>query len=364
MRFRFVLESSFKQLIRNIKSTVVIILSLTVCVSAVFFMAEALLYSTNFLKNIAVNKRTYNLHLSAGGENPGKRYDFYEAVMHDENFPEIEFVSNIFLNPVKQDNMEVYIAPNVYLHNHPYYTPSLNLLEGRPFTEEELRNGSNVIIIADNINDWHDGDPLQVGDTVIMNDKTYEIIGIDRQNSYITESNLLASQDFIICIDQIRFASLLSPNEEQLLTDLCAELRTRPKTVYSEQASGFAMHVITYIGLIALVLYCAFSIISQLFDYMVKSRLYEYNIYKVLGISNKLLLALFYTPILLISALSFALGLVIYHCSDALQYYIGMEDVLPTSASLVCCVLVVSVLIVTTFPQYNRLKRASAVETR
>jgi len=364
MRSRFVLEASIKQLIRNIKSTVVIILSLTICVASVFFMAEALLYSTNFLKNMAVNKRTYNLHLSAGGENPEKRYDFYNMVMYDEAFPEIEFVSNIFLNPVKQDNMEVYIAPNVYLDQHPYYTPSLDLREGRPFTEEELRNGSNVLIIAEYVNDWHEGEPLQVGDTVTMNDAAYEIIGIDRNVSYITESNMLASQGFVISIDQIRFASLLSASEEQLLIDYCEELRARPKTVYSEQASGFAMHVITYIGLIVLVLYCAFSIISQLFDYMVKSRLYEYNIYKVLGISNKLLLALFYTPILLISALSFAFGLVIYHCSDILQYYIGMEDVLPTSASLVCCVLVVSVLIVTTFPQYKRLEKASAVETR
>ena len=302
--------------------------------------------------------------MSAGAEDPKKRYDFYKTVMYDEAFPEIEYISTILLNPINQENIEVYIAPCVYLERHPYYTPSLDLLDGRPFTEEEMCNGSNVLIIADYINDWHEGEQLQVGDTVIMNDRPYEIIGIDRQNSYITESNLLASQDFIISISQIRFASQLSVREEQLLTDLCEELRARPKTVYSEMSTEFVIHVITYIGLIALVLYCAFSIISQLFDYMVKSRLYEYNIYKVLGISNGLLLALFYTPILIISAFSFALGLAIYRCSDTLQYSLGMEDVLPAWASLICCALIIAVLIVTTFPQYKRLGKASAVETR
>lgn len=364
MRVRFVVEASVNQLIRNIKSTVVIILSLAVCITSVFFMTEALLYSTNFLKNMLVNKRTYNLHLASSAEFPEKRYDFYKTIMYDEAFPEIEYIPTVFANPINNENTKVYIAPSIYAEQKTYYKPSLDLMEGRPFTEEEMRNGNNVLIIAEYVNDWHKGEPIQVGDTVIMNDKPYEIIGIDRQNSYITESNLLANQDFIISISQIRFASQLSAREEQLLTDLCAQLRSKPKTVFSEMATGFAMHVITYIGLIGLVLYCAFSIISQLFNYMVKSRLYEYNIYKVLGISNGLLLALFYMPILIISACSFALGLTIYRCSDTLQYSLGMEDVLPCWASLLCCGLIISVLIVTTFPQYSRLKKASAVETR
>lgn len=59
MRLRFILGVSLKQLWNNVKSTIVVFLSLTVCVTSVFLMAEALLYSNNFIQNIEVNRRTY-----------------------------------------------------------------------------------------------------------------------------------------------------------------------------------------------------------------------------------------------------------------------------------------------------------------
>ena len=364
MRFRFVLDVSIKQLLNNLNSTFVVVLSLTVCIASVFLMAEALLYSNDFLKDIEVNRRTYSIMEGVEKTDCANTYKVYEEVVHNDYLPEISCINGIYANPIVQENVEDYISAAIYFEDDPRYFVEFDLIDGRGFTEREILEGSNVIVISNDLNYWKTGDEFQVGDEVLINDISYEIIGIDRHESYITEQNVIKNQNFYIYINEIKFTKGLAAEEEQEFLQLFKMVDSTPVSKFSQLFSEFAMHVITYIILIGLVSYCAFSIIAQLFNFMVKSRNYEYNIYKVLGIQDSLLCVLYYIPIILVFILSGALGIWIYRYSEPLQSYIGMGDVLSFDICIVCYVIVAGVLLFATMPNYLKLKRQSAIETR
>ena len=364
MRTRFVIAVSLKQLQSNLKSTLVVILCLTICVASVFLMAESLLYSNNFLQDIEINRRTYSVNMSGGSENPAKTYTVYNEVIYGDTLPEISSITGIYANPDIDENVEDYISAAVYFENDPRYSVELDLIDGRGFTAEELAAGSNVIIISTDLNYWKAKDPYEVGDTVLVNNTPYEVIGIDSYSSYITEQNVLNNRNFYIYFDGIQFSQRLSTDDEQLFMELFTSVNGSPTSRFSQLLTEFTIHVATYICLIGLVSYCAFSIIAQLFNYMVKSRQYEYNIYKVLGIKHSLLFAVYYTPILLLSILSGFLGIVLYRYSEPLQCYIGMENTLTPGISGICYLVIGIVLLLATMPNYMKLKRQSALETR
>ncbi len=364
MRLRFILGVSVKQLWNNIKSTLVVFLSLTVCVTSVFLMAEALLYSNSLIQNIEVNRRTYSIADNGYSEDYASAYALYREVIYGDTLPEISRIDGIYAKPIMNENAEDYIELSVYLISDARYTTDFDLIDGRAFTEEEIANGANVVILSDTLNYWRPGNEYKVGETIKLNDVSYEIIGIDRTGSYITEKNILNSQNFFINFGNIEFAKKLSSTEEQTFIDLFATTDAQPTSWFSQYFMEFMMHIITYIVLIGLVSYCAFSIIAQLFNYMVKSRLYEYNIYKILGIEKKLLFALYFTPIVMVAVLSNIAGFLIYRYSEPLQQYIGMDNVLSTGMCFVCFAMIGIVLLIAVMPNYRKLKRESAIETR
>ena len=168
--------------------------------------------------------------------------------------------------------------------------------------------------------------------------------------------------NFYIYFDNIVFAKQLNTSDEQIFMDLFSTVDAIPESRFSRLFSEFTMHVLTYIVLIALVSYCAFSIIAQLFHYMVQSRRYEYNIYKVLGVHSSILSALYFIPILFVSAISGIFGFLLYKYSEPLQRYIGMDDILSPGICLICCLIIGIVLLFAVLPDYIRLKRLSAME--
>lgn len=351
-----------KQLWNNLKSTIVIILSLTVCITSVFLMAEALLYSSNFLWDIELNRRTYETNMPGSVTDNAVSYQLYEEVINGNKLSEISEIIGIYVNPVVSTDVEDYIGAAVYKKDDPRYSVELDLIDGRTFSEKEIADGSNVIIIDNSLNYWRDGNEYKIGDTVLINDIFYEIIGIDNHQSYITEENILRNENFYIYFDNIVFTKQLNAPDEQVFMDLFATVDATPESRFSRLFSEFAMHVLTYIVLIALVSYCAFSIIAQLFHYMVKSRRYEYNIYKVLGVRSSILFFLYFMPILFVSAISEVFGFWLYRYSEPLQSYIGMGDVLSPGICLVCCLIIGIVLLIAVMPDYIRLKRLSAIE--
>lgn len=370
MRWRFILSVSLKQLWNNIKSTLVVFLSLTVCVTSVFLMAEALLYSNTFIQNMEVNRRTYSIENNGYHEDYLGTYDLYKEVFSGSTLPEISCIDNIYANPTNtiSDSVDGTSEENfslaIYRQNDIRYTVKFDLIAGREFTEEEITNGANVVILSDTLNYWRSGNEYRVGDTVQINGISYEIIGLDRTESYITEQNVLEHRNFCIYFDNIEFTKKLTSAEEQILVDLFATVDATPSSWFSQQFSEFMMHLITYVALIGLVSYCAFSIIAQLFNYMVKSRMYEYNIYKVLGVGKALLFALYFTPIALVAVLSNVAGFLLYRYSEPLQQHIGMGDTLSSGICVLCFAVVGVVLLIAVLPNYRKLKWQSAIETR
>ena len=327
-------------------------------------MAEALLYSNSFLQNIEVNRRTYSIEMIGGTNNPAETFTVYNEIIYGNTLPQISSIAGIYANPIVDENVEDYISSSIYLDNDFRYITELNLIDGRGFSEEEIADGSNVVIISSDVNYWRGEDPYQVGDSLLINNIPYEIIGIDSYNSYITEQNVMNNRNFIIYFDSIQFADRLSVSDEKAFMELFASVNCSATSIFSQQLTEFAMHVVTYVVLIGLVSYCAFSIIAQLFNFMVKSREYEYKIYKVLGINRSLLAALYFTPILLVSILSGVLGLLVYRYSEPWQSIIGMGDILSSGVCAACYAIIGVVLVIAVLPNYRRLCRQSAVETR
>lgn len=370
MRLRFILGVSLKQLWNNVKSTIVVFLSLTVCVTSVFLMAEALLYSNNFIQNIEVNRRTYSIENNGYSEDYLGTYALYKEVISGSTLSEISHIDSIYANPTNtiSNSADGTSAENfsltIYRQTDIRYTVKFDLIAGREFTEEEIASGADVVILSNTLNYRQEGNEYLVGDTVQINGIPYEIIGIDKTESYITEQNILGHQNFYIYFDNIEFTKKLTSTEEQIFVNLFATVDATPSSWFTQRFSEFMMHLVTYVALIGLVSYCTFSIIAQLFNYMVKSRMYEYNIYKVLGVGKVLLFALYFTPIVLVALLSNAVGFLLYRYSEPLQQHIGMEETLSSSICILCFAVIGVVLLIAVLPNYRKLKRQSAIETR
>lgn len=322
------------------------------------------MYANTFLEKIHLNKRTYSLNFAYDMENHLRSYDFYEEVFYGSKLPEITQFTDVCAHPIVNVNIEEYVTALVYLENDPRCVPEITLLDGRLFSEEELANGSDVIILSEQVNYFRTETPYQLGDFIQINEIPYEIIGLCNGHSYITENNVMKRQNFLLTVGSILFSDILSAEEEQNFARLCSVVGANPVTRYSEAAPEFAMQVVGYVIIILLILYCALTIIVQLFDFMVKSRRYEYNIYKVLGISEGMLFFVYYTPISLISLISVLAGYGIYGITEKWQGIIGMEQVLsmPVVAAVGC--VIVAVLFATTISNYLELRKQHAVETR
>ena len=364
MRIRFIFITSIKHISYNIKSSLVVLISLTICICSIFLMAEALLYSNSFLENAEINKRTYSVEVIGRPHESDKTYAIFNELINGDTLPKISSFSGIYVNPVIDENVEEYISASVYFEDDPRYSVDMDIVDGRSFTTEEILSGANVVIISKNLNYWKSNNPYRVGDQVLINNTPYEIIGIDRNQSYITKQNVLNNQNFVIYFDKIQFAEKLDSEAEIVFKEVFAPIGGNPVSRFSQLVAEFAMHVVTYIALIGLVSYCALSIIAQLFSYMVNSRRYEYNIYRVLGIDLPMLVSLYYTPILLLSFAAGALAFLVYKYTEPLQCYIGMEKTLEALVCGICYMIIAVVLLLVTLPNFIRLKRQSAIETR
>ncbi len=360
---RFVLNASFKHILGNLKSSLIIFFSLTVCTLCALLMTEAMIFSSSFLENIDTNMRTYNLNMPSYLEDYSLTYDFFNKITHESSLPSISRIIGIYASPVMSKNVDEYIVPEVFIEGDPRFAQFPNIISGRTFSSNEIITGEDVIIISQDVNYWRDNKYV-VGDYVYINEIAYEIIGIDSNSSYITEKNVMMHHSFSICINQLQFTHPLSSDEEALLVSMCTYVSAHPINIFSQYLSDYVVHTLTYSVLIILVTYCAFSIIAQLFDYMVKNRLYEYKIYKVLGIKKHLLFFLFYTPIIMISFCSIMSGFLMYRFTDTLQNFIGLDHSLSATACTICWCIFVIVLLLTTYPQFIRLVRQPAVETR
>lgn len=358
MRFLFTFQISVKQLWSNRKSSVIIFISLSVCIAAILLLMESLLYSTSFLKNVETYKRTYNLNMSSYTQDYESTYQLVDELLFGTQLPEISQINYIQAAPLDNTNVREYIVAEIYLEENDRYAPVIEINEGRLFSEEEMSSGENVIILSCLENH-------EIGDKVQLNQVDYTVVGLcDGIYNYIPFENVLKNQQFTLCVNSIEFRDKLSKEQEKLFFSIAADANSSPFSLYSKDLGAFVIQTITDIVIMLLIAYCAMSIIAQLFQYMVESRMYEFNIYKTLGIGNLLLFAFFYLPICIITLFANAAGCLIYYLSEPLQAYIRLDEQLSIGIVAILCMLMLVILFFTTVPIYLRLRRSLPIESR
>lgn len=103
-------------------------------------------------------------------------------------------------------------------------------------------------------------------------------------------------------------------------------------------------------------------IISEVFGYMVKSRLREFNIFKILGISSSALFAVFYLPIAIMLAISVLLGYSCFKLSEPLQRFFKIDSGFSSELMLIDFTIVLILLVIVTLPKYVRVLRQDVKE--
>lgn len=353
MKLQYILKTSAGQLLRNKRSSLVVLFSLTVCMTAIFMLTEILLGYADFWKNVSLYKRSYELNMSDNAPDEGR--EFVNELLFGDRFGQIETVDLVQAAP-KNHMTADYIVSLVYLEGNGRYAPRIDLLEGRTFTEEERATGENVIVLSE----LTDG---RVGASVKIGTRDYRIIGkCSGVLSVLTLENVMQTDSFSLSAQTVTFARKLTGEREEAFLQEAGKAGASPETLFEKNLGGAVLDNAVYTGLILLVLLCAAGICSQLFRYMAECRRYEYSVYGILGICRTVLAGFFYTPIFVLSAISFGLGFALYRATEPLQKEIALTGTLKAGAVLTVAAVMLGMLLTVTAPVFGMLKRISPTE--
>ncbi|MDY4839467.1 MAG: ABC transporter permease, partial [Lachnospiraceae bacterium] len=138
-------------------------------------------------------------------------YHFVNELLKSTGIP-VEKVKNIHAYP---ENYRESFADYIVVQGleERLEKPSIPVTEGRTFSEEEMKNGDNVIII-------NNSDRLagmagkMVGDSVIIDLVPYQVIGItSASENYITYANAVKTNTYRLMVGSVLFSRQLSPKQ-------------------------------------------------------------------------------------------------------------------------------------------------------
>ena len=356
MSFRFMAKLTLKQFASNFKSYIVIAFSLVVCIVSLFMITEAIFYSSTFLENINTYKRTYDLDMPVHNDNYLESYDFYMNLINESKYPKIEKINSVYAAPLTKVNVDEYYLLQIYSEKI-FYAPTIEIVKGNMFSENEINNGTNVIILDTNYN-------KEVGETIKINNTEYNIIGLSNNGNFITQENILKNGFFTVYIDRIIFKEVLSQEEEDRFFFDIKKIGGIPTSPYNEAFSNFIIDTLLYIILIVLVLFCALSIIIQLFKNIIECRIYEFYIYKIFGIDFKMICKLFYIPLFIVNLFSDIIAVCVYFITEPLQEMIGFGHQLNFKIIIYIFFLIAILLGCTTIKVFRWLVLISPVEIK
>lgn len=249
------------------------------------------------------------------------------------------------------------VSAAIYSDGDFRFTQELDIISGRSFTQDELDTGADVIVW--NNNDFYISTGLRqrkdIGDTVSINGEDYTVIGLSGTDNYISLKNVLSSNVFDIRVSAVNFKKVPSDFEAQKFRELVETYNCTTRTQYDMAFKSFIYKAVDCIIIILGIIMCAISIISQLFDYMVKSTLYELNIYKVQGISSGSLFEILYLPLILMTIVSLIIGYALFYLSLPLQRLLNMHGKIGGVTVIVVLSILVIIILLITIPKYNKL---------
>ncbi|MCD7803772.1 MAG: ABC transporter permease [Oscillospiraceae bacterium] len=349
-RHAFYLKRAFRQMTAKPASFVIIVFSFTVCAFSLFVLINELLYSTTFFLHQGESRRTFTITSSVSDNS-----ELIEALSESDVLPEIsDFVG---LSAYPKGGNSQYIQAVLCSANDSRITGEPDVTIGRTFSESELENGENVIIWCNNVIYINSGlrEYKSVGDIVTIGNGVYSVIGISETDIYLPFSTALKTDDFDIRLNGIVFSEIPTKSEIVILEAIATVNDCTVKSRYQAELSDFLENGMECTVIIIGIILCVICIVSSLFDYMVRSMSYEYNIYKLLGISRAGLFELLYLPLFIMTVVSLVAGYALFCLSKPLQRLLNMYDQVDFASAVVVFSIMIIVMLSVTVPKYNRL---------
>lgn len=362
----FLVRMSVKRLAACTQSSLTIILVLAVCFFAFLVLLEPIFEVCASWSYVQETKRTWQVSANINSDvvTHNGTSGLYSELLWGSSFAEIEEVKGIYARyDYAQEERDDFFESNIsqisiYVAGNPRYSPEIQVIEGRIFSDQELESGENVIILP-----MDSG--YRVGDTFSIGGTDYKIIGLTLSESkvWITESNALANDDFYLEVSYVVFVNPLNDTQEKEFTALVISVwGGSPENYYADTLVEFFMDLLGYAILIAFIMFCAFSIVVQLFGFMVRSRRYEFSIYKILGMKAAMFSALFLYPVIMLDIVGCVTGWILFKVSGPLLIRLGMETHVRIIWLAAAAAIIFAVSIGTMTPGLVRLYKRSEVK--
>ena len=360
----FSVKEAISAIYANKRSSRIIFLTISVTLASILVLLQSFLYSSSFLESINKNQRTYHLNMSPWGVNHEAGSEFVRTILYG-NYPfQIEEVRGIAtytelyeLYPASYVSFYAEIIlddlPNAYLEKK-----EIQVTHGRTFLQEELITNKQVVIIDEGGSMY---DNQEINEMISIMDEEYQIIGLTSSGNFIPFISVMDNEDFLFVVDQIVFAYKLSSAERSQFYKEINNLGGTPVSVYEMHMNHFVLTIVLYLIIIVIVMFCCMGTVVALFHYMVKSRMYDFNVFKLCGIGRGQLLSLFYTPLFMIFILSCLAGFVLYRMSIPLQGRLGITGNLPWQIILLAFLLLLFFMLITVEPLKRRLIKAPPI---
>ena len=316
-RHLFCLKRTISELRSNAPLSLIILFTLTVCTFSMLLCINALLYSTSYLKRMDQNLRGFYINASSS--------DCRELLLDLlDDFDNISKIENAGASP--KGGGSGANSAKIYSSSDQRFAAELDIISGRAFSEEELSSGDNVII-------WHNNDfyinsgmtkRYSVGDEISFGRDNYLIIGLSGSDSFITLQNAVNNENLNLRFSGVMFKNIPTEAEKSALNALAEEHGCTVESFSDKAFDSFLSNGLECATVMIFIIVCSVLILSQIFEFILRSRIREFGIYRVLGIDRLLLGELIFLPLLIFYLAALVSGWGLFRLSLPLQRALNM----------------------------------------
>lgn len=350
-----------------------IIFSIFISVLSILILASTMLAELNSVFGDTFLKRVYSIELEG--------FEDLENVLNASYLPEISsipFLNEYYGSSDNEDNVSfntemkfVYDGDKEYLNS---YDLQEAMVEGSNFSEEQLENGEQVIVISLDIKNKYFS-TKNIADEITLMGSHYKLIGVVNSKSYpgtcfipytsLKYKKQMEGTTYGIDSIYLNFKNSLDNHQINKLERELKAYKNQNKEIKSDfekMLFNYYMIAVKYILIIiAVLIFCILNIVG-VFRYLVGRNIYDYVIYKLCGIENSFFITLVYLESTILLTVSFLLGTLCYKwlISFIIHYDIAVE--LPNYIIVICYFLTFLLISVSLIPTVEKVRRKSPVD--
>ncbi len=305
MRMFFLTTKNIMSFLMNQRRIfLILIISLVAASYSSLYLFSLYTYIHNNTLNQSNSTKTYIVEFNEN-EELYKRQQIINYILSMDNMPKIIEISLHNQKQSEQDNMLIVGISADYLY--------LNLLEGTKFSDEDIKEDKNLVIVSANINSSTSN--KNIGSTLTIADEKYEIIGIN--SSYANEIyipySVYIKNNCNIATARIVFEKALNNQQSELLKLGTKSIMTSINIIDPpNQISEQYIYLLFVLSLICLLLFFCMINVASLFKFWIEENKYRLMIYKICGGNNKQIYFIVMMEALLLGLLSFAISIILF----------------------------------------------------